>query len=169
MKPRESIEVASENKCRYLTFNLKGEYYGVNVDWILKIIAITEITRVPKTPPFVKGVINLRGKFIPVIDLRLRFSLSEQKYNDRTSIVVIKIRGEQSELYVGIIVDNVLEVLDIHTNQIEKTPSLGLDLNTNFILCMAKVKNKVISLLNMYSILANADLLELIKKEEMEV
>ena len=92
---------------KYLTFNLMEEFYGVNVNWILQIIAIPDVTKVPKTPSFVKGVINLRGKIIPVMDLRLRFKLPEQEYNERTSIVIIKVKGEKSEIFIGIIVDKV--------------------------------------------------------------
>ena len=148
----------SEIEGKYLTFNLMDEFYGVNVDWILQIIAIPYITKIPKTPHFVKGVINLRGKIIPVIDLRLRFRLPEQEYNERTSIVIIKIKTEKSEVFIGIIVDKVLEVLDIHANQIEPTPTFGVDLDTKFILGMAKVKNLVVSLLNMNEVLTNIEL-----------
>jgi purine-binding chemotaxis protein CheW len=134
------------------------ENYGVSVDWILQIIAIVGVTKIPKTPPFVKGVINYRGKIIPVMDLRLRFKLPEQEYNERTSIVLIKIKTEKSDINVGIIVDKVMEVIDIHAHEIEKTPAFGVDLDTQFILGMAKVKNKVISLLNITNIITEADL-----------
>jgi purine-binding chemotaxis protein CheW len=128
------------------------------VDWILQIIAIPEITKIPKTPHFVRGVINLRGKIIPVMDLRLRFKLPEQAYNERTSIVIIKIKTERVEVFIGIIVDKVIEVLDIHANEIEQTPTFGVDLDTQFILGMAKVKGKVVSLLNISEILTGIDL-----------
>jgi len=143
----------SDMEGKYLTFNLMNEFYGVSVDWILQIIAIPDITKIPKTPHFVKGVINLRGKIIPVIDLRLRFKLPEQEYNERTSIVIIKIKAEKSEVFIGIIVDKVLEVLDIHASQIEPAPAFGVDLDTRFILGMAKVKNLVVTLLNMNEVL----------------
>ena len=148
---------------KYLTFNLMDEFYGVSVDWIMQIIAIPDITKIPKTPPFVRGVINLRGKIIPVMDLRLRFKLPEQEYNERTSIIIIKIKGGKTEIYIGIIVDKVLEVLDIHENEIERTPTFGVELDTQYILCMAKVKNKVVTLLNMSKILTEFDLAQLEK------
>ena len=147
---------AFQGKC--LTFNLGDEYYGVKVEWIMQIIAIPEITTIPKTPPFVKGVINLRGKIIPVVDLRLRFKLSEKEYDERTSIVIIKIRADRHDLFIGIIVDNVLEVLEIHESEIEKTPLFGVDLDTQYILCMAKVKSKVVTLLDMDKVLTDVDL-----------
>ena len=138
---------------KYLTFNLMEEYYGVNVDWILQIIAIPDITKIPKTPPFVKGVINLRGKIIPCIDLRLKFKLPEAEYNERTSIVIIKVKNDGSEIFIGIIVDKVLEVLDINSTEIEKTPAFGVDIEANYISGMAKVKHKVFTLLNINKIL----------------
>ena len=146
---------------KYLTFNLMDEFYGVNVEHILQIIAIPDITKIPKTPNFVKGVINLRGKIIPVIDLRLKFKLPEQAYNDRTSIVIIKIKSEQSEIFIGIIIDKVLEVLDIHAEDIENTPTFGVKLDTEFILGMAKVKNKVVTLLNIDKILTETELTQI--------
>ena len=148
---------------KYLTFNLMEEYYGINVDKILQIIAIPDVTQIPQTPSFVKGVINLRGKIIPVIDLRLRFRLPEQEYNDRTSIVIIKIKTEKGEVFIGIIVDKVLEVLDIHSNEIENTPAFGVELDTQYILAMAKVKNKVVTLLDISKILTVSELSQLSK------
>jgi len=138
---------------KYLTFNLMDEYYGVNVEWILQIIAIPEITVIPKTPPFVKGVINLRGKIIPVMDLRLRFNLPLQEYNERTSIIIIKLKTDKSEIYIGFIVDKVNEVLDILENETEQTPTFGVELDTQYILGMAKVKSKVTTLLDINEIL----------------
>jgi len=160
---KDSMLDTSVFEGKYLTFNLMDEYYGINVDRILQIIAIPDITKIPKTPPFVKGVINLRGKIIPVIDLRLRFKLPEIEYNDRTSIVIIKIKTEKSEIFIGIIVDKVLEVLDIHGNEIEKTPTFGVELDTQFILAMAKVKNKVVTLLDISKILTDLELTQLEK------
>jgi purine-binding chemotaxis protein CheW len=148
----------SEIAGKYLTFNLMEEHYGVSVEWILQIIAIPEITKIPKTPYFVKGVINLRGKIIPVLDLRLKFNLPEQVYDDRTSIIVIQIKTSNDDVFIGIIVDKVLEVIDINKDEIEKTPTFGVDFDSGFILGMAKVKNKVISLLNVEKILTNSEL-----------
>jgi len=146
---------------KYLTFNLMEEYYGINVDWILQIIAIPDITQIPQTPHFVKGVINLRGKIIPVIDLRLRFKLPEKEYNDRTSIVIIKIKADKSEIFIGIIVDKVIEVFDIHANEIEHTPVFGVEIDTQFILAMAKVKGRVVTLLDISRILTDTELTQL--------
>jgi len=150
---------------KYLTFNLMEEFYGVNVNWILQIIAIPDITMIPKTPEFVKGVINLRGKIIPVIDLRLKFKLPEVAYNERTSIIIIKIKSEHStdDINIGVIVDKVNEVLDIDANNIEKAPTFGVDIDTHFIHGMAKVKNKVVTLLNIGNVLTSEELSSLVK------
>jgi len=153
----------SELEGKYLTFSLMEELYGVGVGWILQIIAIPDITMIPKTPPFVKGVINLRGKIIPVIDLRLKFKLPTQDYNERTSIVVINLKIQNNEIYIGIIIDRVLEVLDIAASDIEKAPAFGVDIETQFILGMAKVKQKVVTLLNIENILSDEELSKIAK------
>ena len=154
----EKVLIPKELEGKYLTFYLMEELYGVSVDWILQIIAIPDITKIPKTPHYVKGVINLRGKIIPVVDLRLKFDLIEQDYNDRTSIVIIRIKSHDGEIFIGIIVDIVNEVLDIHSVDIEKTPAFGVDLDTQFISGMAKVKQRVVTLLNIAKILREVDL-----------
>jgi purine-binding chemotaxis protein CheW len=154
-KPFDPLDM----KGKYLTFNLREEFYGVNVNWILQIIAVPDITEIPKTPDFVKGVINLRGKIIPVIDLRLRFRLPPKDYDERTSIVVIKTtRPDRGEIYTGLIIDKVLEVLDIHQDEIEPPPAFGVDAFAQFIAGMAKVRNRVVSLLNIDDILMEIDL-----------
>jgi len=148
----------TELEGKYLTFSLMEEVYGVSVDWILQIIDLPDITMIPKTPEFVKGVINLRGKIIPVIDLRLKFRLPPQEYHARTSIVVINMKSENGELYIGIIIDNVHEVLDIEARDIEKAPTFGSGIETQFILGMAKVKQRVVTLLNIGKILSDEEL-----------
>ena len=158
---RKEIIETSDCEGKYLTFNLMEEFYGINVDWILQIIAIPDITQIPKTPLFVKGVINLRGKIIPVIDLRLRFRLPEKEYNDRTSILIIKFKMGKGEIFIGIIVDKVIEVFDINANEIESAPVFGVDLDTQFILAMAKVKGKVVTLLDISKILTDTELTQM--------
>lgn len=143
---------------KYLSFILKNEIYGINVDYILQIIAIPQITPIPNAPEFIKGVINLRGKIIPVIDLRLRFNLEEAPYNARTSIIVIKATIAEEELFIGVIVDTVQEVIDITLDQIEDKPAFGVKSDTDYIIAMAKVKQKVITLLDIVSVLSKEDL-----------
>jgi purine-binding chemotaxis protein CheW len=129
-------EAAREGK--YLTFSLAGEEYGIGILKVREIIGMMSVTPVPQTPEFVKGVINLRGKVIPVIDLRLRFCLEATAYTERTCIIVVEIQGVTGALPMGIVVDAVSEVLNIRGADIENTPTFGVKLNTDFILGMAK-------------------------------
>jgi len=119
---------------KYLTFALAEEEYGLEILKVREIISMSEITSVPKTPEFVKGVINLRGKVIPVIDLRLKFTMEEVPYTDETCIIVVDVDG----IEMGIIVDHVSEVLDIASGDIEDAPEFGASVDIDFILGMGK-------------------------------
>ncbi len=121
---------------------------------VREIIGIIDITSVPQTPHYVKGVVNLRGKVIPVIDLRLRFALPEVEYNDETCIVVVEVR----DVLMGIIIDTVLEVLDIRGEDVDPPPSFGTKLNTDYILGMGKVGDKVKILLDINKVLTSDEL-----------
>jgi purine-binding chemotaxis protein CheW len=116
------------------------------------------ITSVPQTPDFVKGVINLRGKVIPVMDLRLRFGMPSIEYSDRTCIIVVEIDGQAGTILVGIVVDAVSEVLNIKGDDIEKTPTFGTKLNTDYILGMAKMEGGVKILLDIDQVLSSDEL-----------
>jgi purine-binding chemotaxis protein CheW len=144
-------EAAREGK--YLTFSLAGEEYGIGILKVREIIGMMIITPVPQTPEFVKGVINLRGKVIPVIDLRLRFSLEATTYTERTCIIVVEIDGDSGSVPMGIVVDAVSEVLNIREADIENTPTFGVKLNTDFILGMAKTGGGVKILLDIDKVL----------------
>ena len=144
-------EAAREGK--YLTFSLAGEEYGIGILKVREIIGMMSVTPVPQTPEFVKGVINLRGKVIPVIDLRLRFCLEATAYTERTCIIVVEIQGETGALPMGIVVDAVSEVLNIRGADIENTPTFGVKLNTDFILGMAKTDGGVKILLDIDKVL----------------
>jgi len=146
---------------KYLTLKLKEEFYGIKVSAILQIIAIPQITPIPNTPDFVKGVINLRGRIIPVIDLRIKFGLEERAYNERTSIVIIKSKLDDKEILIGTIVDSVSEVLDIDEKEIEEKPDFGINLDTDYILAMAKVKDRVVTLLNIEKVLTKEELVKI--------
>lgn len=139
---------------KFLSFRLFGEEYGIDVIKVREIIGLTDITPIPQTPAYVKGVINLRGKVIPVIDLRLRFGIPEDKYNEETCIIVVEVNN----LLMGVIIDTVLEVLDIKSGEIEPTPSFGTKLNTDYILGMGKVGNKVKLLLDIDHVLTSEEM-----------
>ena len=116
------------------------------------------ITSVPQTPEFVKGVVNLRGKVIPVMDLRLRFGMTSIDYTERTCIIVVEIAGQSGTILVGIVVDAVSEVLNIKGDDIEKTPTFGTKLNTDYILGMAKMEGGVKILLDIDQVLSSDEL-----------
>jgi purine-binding chemotaxis protein CheW len=139
----QAAKAMEEKEGKYLTFTLAEEEYGIGILKIKEIIGMMSITTVPQTPKFVKGVINLRGKVIPVIDLRLRFGMESMDYTERTCIIVVEIDGTASTVQIGIVVDAVSEVLNITGKDIEDTPTFGAKLNTNYILGMAKMEGGV--------------------------
>ena len=148
------IRAIADREGKYLTFTLAAEEYGIGILKIKEIIGMMPITSVPQTPDFVKGVINLRGKVIPVVDLRLRFSMDSMDYNERTCIIVVEIGGRGTDIVIGIVVDSVSEVLNIKNEDIEDTPTFGTRLNTDYILGMAKMGNGVKILLDIHRVLS---------------
>ena len=117
-------------------------------------MGLQDITAVPQTPAHIKGVINLRGKVIPVIDLRLKFDLPAAEYTQRTCIIVTQVQGDSGTLLMGIVVDGVSEVLNLTAAEIEDTPDFGEDVSGRYLLGMAKVKGKVKILLDIDSVLS---------------
>ncbi|MBF0201529.1 MAG: purine-binding chemotaxis protein CheW [Desulfamplus sp.] len=160
----DQTENICEKEGKYLTFSLAGEEYGIGILQVKEIIGMMPITTVPRTPDFVKGVINLRGKVIPVIDLRLRFSIEESRYTERTCIIVVEISGTHGDMVIGIVVDSVSEVLNIKKEQIEPSPSFGTSLDSEYILGMAKLDNGVKILLDINKVLGADDISMLEKK-----
>jgi len=148
---------------KYLTFNLGEEGYGLEILKVQEIIGIQTITKIPRTPEYVKGVINLRGKVIPVIDLRLKFSMEEQDITRESCIIVVQVERDQTALIIGILVDEVSEVLDIAEGQIEAAPSLGTQVDTKFILGMAKTESAVKILLDIDRVLSAEEMDQLQK------
>ena len=139
---------------KYLTFTLNRESYGIDVLKVREIIRLTNITTVPQMPEYVRGVINLRGKIIPVIDLRLRFGLGAQKDTDQTCIVVVHAKSPDGKsVQTGLIVDGVEEVVNIAASDIEETPDFGAAISTECMLGMAKIKGSVKTLLDIDRVL----------------
>ena len=147
----------SDREGKYLTFSLAGEEYGIGILKVKEIIGMMPITHVPQTPDYVKGVVNLRGKVIPVVDLRLKFGIEPIDYSERTCIIVVEIIHANKTLSMGIVVDSVSEVLNIKSGDIEDTPSFGTKLKTEFILGMAKTGSNVKILLDIDLVLADED------------
>jgi purine-binding chemotaxis protein CheW len=154
----QAVKAMADKEGKYLTFTLAAEEYGIGILKIKEIIGMLPITSVPQTPEFVKGVINLRGKVIPVMDLRLRFGMPPIDYTERTCIIVVEIAGQSGNILVGIVVDAVSEVLNIKAADIEKTPTFGTKLNTDYILGMAKMEGGVKILLDIDQVLGRDEL-----------
>jgi purine-binding chemotaxis protein CheW len=154
----QAVKAMADKEGKYLTFTLAAEEYGIGILKIKEIIGMLPITSVPQTPEFVKGVINLRGKVIPVMDLRLRFGMPPIDYTERTCIIVVEIAGQSGNILVGIVVDAVSEVLNIKAADIEKTPTFGTKLNTDYILGMAKMEGGVKILLDIDQVLSRDEL-----------
>jgi purine-binding chemotaxis protein CheW len=161
----DTATITLEQKAgKYLTFQLAGEEYGLEILKVKEIIGIMNITALPRTPDFVKGVINLRGKVIPVIDLRLKFGFEEAGHTDKTCIVVVEIEENKAFIQVGIIVDAVSEVLNVVVEDLEDTPKFGVSLDTEFILGMAKSSGKVRTLLDIDRVLSTQEISQYAKQ-----
>lgn len=143
---------------KYLTFQLSNEEFGIRVLKVREIMGIQEITAVPQTPAHIKGVINLRGKVVPVVDLRLKFGLAAADYTQRTCIIVTQVQGESGPVMMGIVVDGVSEVLNLTGAEIEDTPDFGEEISGGYLLGMAKVKGKVKILLDIDRVLSTQDM-----------
>ncbi len=153
-----------ENKAgKYLTFKLADEDYGISLLKVREIIGMMPITSVPRTPSFVMGVINLRGKVIPVTDLRLRFGMPESDYTDRTCIIVVEVEGNDLQIQMGIVVDAVTEVLPVRTEEIEAAPKFGANVDTQYILGMANMDGAVKILLDIDRVMTEEEVAELEK------
>jgi purine-binding chemotaxis protein CheW len=157
----QAVKAMADREGKYLTFALAEEEYGIGILKIREIIGIMPITSVPRTPEFVKGVINLRGKVIPIIDLRLRFGMKPMEYTDRTCIIVVEINAQDVTIQIGAIVDTVSEVLNIKAENIEDTPAFGMSLDTEYILGMAKVSGGVKILLDIDRVLNSEEIAKL--------
>ncbi|MFH0997109.1 MAG: chemotaxis protein CheW [Pseudomonadota bacterium] len=157
-KVNQAVQATGGKEGKYLTFTLAGEEYGIGILKIREIIGMMPITSVPQAPDFVKGVINLRGKVIPVIDLRLRFGMSAMDYTERTCIIVVQIDMSGAPLNIGIVVDSVSEVLNIGGGDIENAPTFGTQLNTDYILGMAKIEGGVKILLDIDKVLTASEI-----------
>ncbi|MDX2149879.1 MAG: chemotaxis protein CheW [Bryobacteraceae bacterium] len=143
---------------KYLTFGLAREEFAIQVLKVREIMGVEEITAVPQTPVHVKGVINLRGKVIPVVDLRLKFNLPELEYTQRTCIIVVQVKVHDALTMMGIVVDGVSEVLNLQSGDIENTPEFGGGVEIPYVMGMAKIKGKVKILLDIDRVLSAQEL-----------
>ncbi|MGD0283357.1 MAG: chemotaxis protein CheW [Dissulfurispiraceae bacterium] len=156
----EATKTAGGNELLQLvTFNLGNEEYAVAILKVQEINRMKEITRVPNSPPYVEGVINLRGKVIPVVNLRSKFGLAAKENNEQTRIMIMDIQG----ITMGLVVDSVSEVLRIPSSTVEPTPPMASNISAEFIKGIAKVDDRLIILLDMDRLLGRAEESELVE------
>lgn len=158
MNNSEEIEEIEEDtlKDKYLTFHIDNQDYGIAIRHVIEIIGIQQITKIPDSPNYIKGVINLRGKVIPIMDIRLRFGIEGRDYDDRTCVIVVQL--DQTSL--GLVVDTVSEVVFIDENSIEPSPSQSSN-GESFIEGMGKIGNEIKILLDVDQMVRNDDLIKL--------
>ena len=145
----------------YLTFKLGDEIFAANVSKVLNILEMTKITTVPKAPPFMKGVINLRGSVLPLIDARIKFGMTGTEFTTNTCILVLDIVLNDESVRVGSLVDSVQEVIEIKDTQLQEPPSLGSKYKSEFISGMAKIGDTFIMILDLEQIFSSDDIINL--------
>ncbi|MCA1905513.1 MAG: chemotaxis protein CheW [Desulfarculus sp.] len=161
-KDANQVEPREQNRQlggKYLTFQLGEEQFGLEILKVREIIGVLDVTKVPQTAAFVRGVINLRGKVIPVMDLRLRFGLPWREDDERTCTIVVEVgEADGHRRLMGIVVDQVREVVSVRDDDVENTPSFGVELDTAYILGMAKLEGGVKILLDIDRVVADSQL-----------
>lgn len=159
-------EVQDDKISSYLTFNLGSELFASHVNFVLKILEMQHITEVPKSPPYMKGVINLRGNVVPVIDARIKFGIKAAEYTPRTVILVLSLIIDGDKVEVGAIVDAVKDVVEYNSHNIMPTPGLGSKYKADFIEGVMKIDDKFVMVLNMNSVFSNDEIIDLQEKSE---
>lgn len=157
-----------ESGSQFLTFTLDGESYGVDILRVQEIKGWVPVTRIPNTPEYLKGVLNLRGTIVPIIDMRIRFNLETMEYTSETVIIVLSVHTDSGERVVGIVVDNVEDVLSVKTEDRKPSPDFGTNVNTEFIDGLATVDDQMLMLLNIDKMLTvnEMETLETVSEEQ---
>ncbi len=158
LTPTDASTKADPRAGKYLVFHLGEEEFAIQVQKVREIMGVQDITQVPQTPPYVKGVINLRGKVIPVVDLRLKFSMPAKEYSHRTCIIVVQVAGDRGTVLMGIVVDGVAEVVQVAAADVEDTPSFGKEVEIPYVMGLAKLKGKVKILLDIDQVMTAREL-----------
>ena len=149
-----TVNAGKELAGKYLLFKVGDEEYGLQILKVQEIIRMQKVTTVPKTPDFVRGVLNLRGRVIPIVELRLKFGMEAIEDNDKTCIVVVQVKTGDTSVVMGIIIDEVREVRDILNEEIDEPPSFGTAVSAEFIMGIGKLNNRVIMLLVIDTVLS---------------
>lgn len=158
----------AEDYQKLLTFSLGSEGYGISILKVKEIIGMMDITPVPRTPEFIKGVINLRGKIIPVMDLRVKFGMDAQEYDERTCIIVVEVSMNGIQKLLGVVVDTVSEVVTISSEQIEPPPEYGTSVEHNSILGIGKIKERVVIILDIDEVFLCEEVLKIMNNMKEE-
>jgi purine-binding chemotaxis protein CheW len=143
---------------QYLTFKLEDEVFALDISKVREVLDFTTVTKVPRTPEFMRGVINLRGSVVPVVDLRLKFGMSRTEQTVNTCIIITEVRVDGETTVLGALADSVQEVMDLEPGQIEAAPKIGTRLNTEFILGMGKKDNTFVILLDIDKVFSTDEL-----------
>jgi purine-binding chemotaxis protein CheW len=154
----QETQALHELEGKYLTFTLAHEDYGLEILKVREIIGMLDITAIPQAPSFFKGVINLRGRVIPVVDLRLKFGLPPMDYGERTCIIVVEVKTDLGSVQMGVVVDSVSEVVNVNGADIEPPPSFGSRLDTRYILGLAKARGTIKILLDIDQVMGSQEL-----------
>jgi purine-binding chemotaxis protein CheW len=150
----DRVQLARQLAGKYMTFRLAGECYGIEVLKVRELIRLTEITRVPGTKRFIRGVINLRGRITPVVDPGLKFGMGELKATEQTVIIVVQCSSYEQDLTMGMLVDEVLEVMNVAPGDIEPPPDFGTGaIDTDYLLGVAKADKRVVMLMDIGKVL----------------
>lgn len=157
--------IVQSRKERYLTFFLGEEQYGISIDRIKEIIAMMKVTQVPKTPKYMRGVINLRGSIIPVVDTRLRFGMEPQEETMHTAIIIVEV----DKVNIGFIVDRVEEVASIDTARLSEPPKFGSHIDTDFICAMAQIEENVVMILDVLKLFEADELVSLEQIQQIQM
>lgn len=151
--------------CRQLTFVLNGGAYGFPIQSVHEVIGLIAVTHIPKTPDYIKGIINLRGKVMPVLDLRLKFGMQESDYDEHTCIIVVSINIHGETKTIGVVVDSIAEVVDISPDEVEPPPEYGAKEDSGLLKGIGKFKGKVIMLLDIDAVVGGEEVARFFKKE----
>lgn len=146
---------------KYLTFRIGKEDYGIAIRHVHEIIGTMSVAHIPRAPEYVRGIINLRGKIIPIIDLRLRMAMEAKQDTEKSCVIVVDVQGPKGSVTMGFVADEVSEVLDIAASDIEDAPAFGAGLDTAFILGIAKMKSSVKILIDINRVLGGSEIVQL--------
>jgi purine-binding chemotaxis protein CheW len=152
---------------QYLTFKLQDEIFALDISTVREVLDFTIITKVPKTPDFMRGVINLRGSVVPVIDLRLKFGMTGTEKTVNTCVIIVEVKVDEETVILGVLADSVQEVMDLENDQIEPAPRIGTHLKTDFIKGMGKHNDQFLMILDIDKVFSSNELADLRKADEV--